>query len=189
MNSDETQSCNTEQTCESIRRPLGVTVIAVFGLLAGATTVINSCQLVLDLLATYREASGPVRFSSAFLIVHSVEIVLAFIAIGSFLGMLLGRKWGWFCGGIFWVWRASREIVRLGIALYAAVPLSEAGSGIGMRIVLATGLLIYLFSFRVRNYFNLPADEWARDAAITGFTGTASAVVCQLAIAFEQMPL
>jgi hypothetical protein len=189
MKVNETPRRDSELACGHVRCPPGVTIIAAIGLLAGATTVINTIRLGLEILTAYREASGPVRFSSAFLIVPSVETVLALIAIGSFVGMLLGRKWGWFCGGIFWVWRASREIVRIGIALYAAVPLSELGSGTGVRIVLAAVILTYLFSFQVRNYFNLSVDERTRDVVVVAFLGMVSAVVCELAIAFQQMPL
>ena len=178
------------QPCEQNHRPIGVTIIAVLCLLAGGTLAVSHGTLLRHILV---EPSGSVSFSRSWLVAKPTEAFLAVVAIAACVGMLLGSKWGWTSASIYWAWRLSRQILRLGIIVVAGVPASEFGGLSGVLAIvsqLAFCLLIflYLFSDEVWVHFSLKAGNRIVTLIVIGCLGMVPALVYELAIAVEQMP-
>jgi hypothetical protein len=132
---------------ERLQRPLGVTIVALLGLLGGAIAAALGTLLIVagsSLLAGYRPDSALATYFSALGILFGPVIAtmgaLQFLIA---LGLWRGRGWAW-----------TLEMIHL--TLYAVVGLRGLLLGSNQRVgsVLVTCLLAwYFFTPRVKAYF------------------------------------
>ena len=158
---DTQQEVNWSEIIDADRkRPLGVAILSWLHLIGGGILIIGT------LVMLYRPESDAVRnieeagFSPAAIIL-SVSFI-AFLGVGSGLGMLLEKSWGWYLAVYYYI----NSIFRNGYTVYMVYQTQdqiEPGDRgpeyyyfkYGGRVVIHFFLFLYLFKPNVLRFFYL----------------------------------
>lgn len=138
------------------QRPIGITILSVLSLIGGIGMV-----GVLMIYGKNLMGVTSIFNISALMIIGSV-LFLGLWAIGSGVGMLLGKKWGWWMAGVYYVYAILRYLNVLVTVFSLADDLEATTSSIeynfvkfSARIAGQIFVLSYLFKDHVREYFDV----------------------------------
>jgi hypothetical protein len=132
------------------QRPIGITLLAFLQILSG---LVLGGTRVLMLIDVYLDAKGPISFSTSFAIAASAEIIISTLAIVSGIGLLVGKRWGWWLGTLHWSWRICRDgVLPLVMPLFTtALSRSAITDHVGSSRapgILFVGIFILAYMFR-----------------------------------------
>lgn len=155
-----------------MKRPVGITILATLNLIGGVA--ILAMQVVLAVRMT--DAIEGVGISPI-----QAHVALAFLgALGlvAGVGMLLGRRWGWWLGAFYLTYSVARNTNALislpDLAEQFGVPPEKAVTHFvkfGGRVIIHSLLCWYFFTPKVEAYFQVGAvGRWKRLAALVGAT-------------------
>jgi hypothetical protein len=139
-----------------MKRPVGVTILAVVGIVYGIFSLLLA---LLGLLGSALEVSGvagaAIRYSTGTLIYATIsDAVLGILYLTFGIGALQLKGWAWTAGIIALVLDVVRQIVGF-VAIQGFTPSRIVGASI--TIVIAVVLLWYLFRPNVRAAFGRAA--------------------------------
>lgn len=138
------------------QRPIGITIISVLCIISGTGMFVM--QLFID--ESFVEIISELNIDN-FTMIFSI-ILLASLALIGGIGMLLGKKWGWWVGAFYLIYAVFRYLNVL-----VQIPLFEIQYEVGSaettqyytkyigRIITNSLLYLYFFKSNVLSYFNL----------------------------------
>lgn len=127
------------------KKPIGITILSILALISGVLIVSQAMHA---------------RNFNALLVVS--VLFVGILAISSGIGMLLGKRWGWWLGTFYYVYAILRYLNTIfagfRIAVQSQNSIPEIGNHIteyGIRIVIHSLILLYFFKDDVKEYFNV----------------------------------
>lgn len=145
-------------------RPTGITILAWLYLIGGVVML----GMLLVLFNRLGEGFDSIGISAA---IAQVSIsLLGLLGAVAGIGMLTGKKWGWWLGAFYLVWSVTRNATALlaiqDIAAQYEVPPEKMAlhyMKAGTRIIFHSLLCWYFFSSRVEHYFDvISINRWMR---------------------------
>ncbi|HLD35603.1 MAG TPA: hypothetical protein VJC37_02690 [Planctomycetota bacterium] len=142
------------------KRPVLLTLLAVIHITGGALALI--AIPVLAIIYQYKKVEMPEGLGSFVLLMVVSVFLIAILALVSGIGMMIGEKWGWWIGALYYVYSVVRNVHALITMPGLAEDIGEPAKGLeyhyfkhGARILSHVLLLLYFFRGSVLEYFGL----------------------------------
>ena len=130
------------------KKPMGINILSILALINGIPIVIMTRDSMYT--SDYRK------------LIAISFLFIGILAVSSGIGMLLGKKWGWWLGSFYYAYAISRyfnTIITVGVMVVRSqLLISDATTYIikyGIRIVIHCFILLYFFNNDVKEYFNV----------------------------------
>ena len=156
---EDQQSTNREEATKTQQRPTGVLILAVLH-------IVGICLgTVMFLVPFVQPDQLPNNFEEMGISIWKIILnmaIIGFLILFSGIGMLLGKKWGWYFAAYYYLNSLLRSgytlliIEQIYIHLDPADPeIQQAYTKYGGRFVIQLLLLLYLFRDNVLTFFGL----------------------------------
>lgn len=147
------------------QRHFGIILISFIGLF-GSIHYIG--QHILWIIEALSDAEGRVTASRAYTINLIGNVSFSLFAIAAFVGLLLGKQWGWWAAMTYWIWRICHQVAVPVVATYLPGPEPKTINGepvnyltAALAMALCGMLIAYLCKNSVRNYCKVAAQRLA----------------------------
>lgn len=150
-----------------IKRPIGITILSILHIAGGAIGTIFILLFLLLFQNKPESIDALTRIGiPPVLLIIAIVFLLVLISLSG-IGMLTGKKWGWFLGAFYYAYGVVRNLSAIfavsGLfGSFSALELSEMTHGpvfyytkYGIRLVVSVLIYIYFFKQNVRMYFDL----------------------------------